>query len=105
MRGRDVLSRRKRPLIRVKRKAGNQREDLSSDYADYTDSKPIFQKYKGISSVVDQFGVREIDCLTEPSAVAPDARVKLRTKQVAHHTPSFQRDASVNWMNFSAGAH
>ena len=35
--------------------------------------------------VVGQFGVSEIDCLTEPSAVAPDAGVKLRTKQVAHH--------------------
>jgi hypothetical protein len=39
--------------------------------------------------VVGQFGVSEINYLTEPSAVAPDARVKLRTKQVAHHPRSF----------------
>jgi hypothetical protein len=31
----------------------------------------------------------EIDYLTEPSAVAPDAGVKLRTQQVAHHPWSF----------------
>jgi hypothetical protein len=54
-------------------------------------------------TAVGQFGVSEIDCLTEPSAVAPDAGGKLRTKQVAHHPRSFG-DASVNWMNFSAGA-
>jgi hypothetical protein len=41
------------------------------------------------SWVVGQFGVREIDYLTEPSAVAPDAGVKLRTEQVAHHPRSF----------------
>ena len=41
------------------------------------------------SWVVGQFGVREIDYLTEPSAVAPDAGVKLCTKQVAHHPRSF----------------
>ena len=35
------------------------------------------------------FGISEIDCLTEPSAVAPDAGVKLRIKQVAHHPRSF----------------
>jgi hypothetical protein len=51
--------------------------------------------------VVGQFGVNEIDCLTEPSAVAPDAGVKLRTNQVAHHPRSFSN--AVNWMNFSAG--
>ena len=39
--------------------------------------------------LVVQFGVSEIDCLTEPSAVAPDAGVKLRNKQVAHRPPSF----------------
>ena len=52
--------------------------------------------------VVGQYGVSEIDGLTEPSAVAPDAGGKLRTKQVAT-TRGRSADASVNWMNFSAG--
>ena len=42
-------------------------------------------------AVVGQFEVSEGDCRTEPSAVAPDAGVKLHTKQVAHHPRSFSR--------------
>jgi len=60
MRDRDVLSWRKRALIRVKLKVGNQREDLSTDYADYTDSKPIFKKFKGLNSVAGQFGLAKL---------------------------------------------
>lgn len=36
-------------------------------------------------SRVDQFGVSEIDCPKEPSAVAADAGVNFHIKQVAHH--------------------
>jgi hypothetical protein len=52
--------------------------------------------------MVRQFGVSEIDCFTKPGAVAPDAGVKLRTTQVAH-TRGRSADASVKWMNSSAG--
>jgi hypothetical protein len=39
--------------------------------------------------VVGQFVVNKIDCLTEPSAVALDAGVKLRTKQFCTPPRSF----------------
>jgi len=43
--------------------------------------------------VVGQFGVSEIDCLTEPSSAgAPDAGVKLRTKRVAHDARSRRQE-------------
>jgi hypothetical protein len=47
--------------------------------------------------VVGQFGVSEIDCLTEPSAVALDAGVNCRTT-----TRGRSADTSLNWINFVA---